>query len=393
MPYHLLQAPVPLVASMHQPARRRLLCGLAGVAAASLGGASLAQGSGKTLRIASTVDLTRTEKVIGLAIKAGAEACVRAANAAGGIHGARVELVTRDDGFDPAAAKANAKAFQGDAGMLAILHPEGTRQAAAVMEAVPDMAIVGPISGTMALRAKAVPNVFYVRANYDDEMSKLVALAHTVGFRQIGMIHADDPFGHSLLSAFSTACSTLGIKPAVVATTPATTSLEVAPAAKRVAQAAPQMVIVGLAGTMPQMVRALREADFAGTLYGMSVGASTANIEALGPLARGLGFSVVVPSPFALRYRLVREYQRDMNAAGSHEYTLPGLEGYVNARVLLEGMRQAGANPSRDSVLAALGRLGNLDLGGMRFNYSNGRREGGHFVDLVVVGAENRLLS
>lgn len=393
MPYSLLQAAAPSVTPSHKPARRRLLCGLAGVAAASLAGASLAQGTGKTLRIASTVDLSQTEKVIGLAIKAGAEACVRAVNASGGIHGARVELVTRDDGFDPVTAKANAKAFQGDAGMIAILHPEGTRQAAAVMEAAPDMAIVGPISGTMALRAKNVSNVFYVRANYDDEMAKLVAVAHTVGYRHIGMIHADDPFGHSLLSAFNAACNALGIKPAVVATTPATTSLQVEPAAKRVTEAAPQMVIVGLAGTMPQMVRALRGAGFGGTLYGMSVGASSANIQALGPLARGLGFSVVVPSPFAMRHRIVRDYQRDLNAAGSAEYTLPGLEGYVNARVLLEGMRHAGANPSREAVLAALGKIGNLDLGGMRFTYTNGRREGGHFVDLVVVGAESRLLS
>lgn len=393
MPHTLLQASPTPVSQRFEPARRRLLCGLAGVAAGSLAGPALAQGAGKTLRIASTVDLSHTEKVIGMAIKAGAEACLRAVNAAGGIHGARVELVTRDDRFDPAAAKANAKAFQGDEDMLAILHPEGTRQAAAVMEAAPDMAIVGPISGTMALRAKPVGNVFYVRANYDDEMTKLVAAAHTVGHRNIGMIHADDPFGHSLLTAFSAACNALGIKPAVVATTPATTSLEVEPAAKRVAEAAPQMVIVGLAGTMPQMVRALRGAGFGSTIYGMSVGASTANIEALGPLARGLGFSVVVPSPFAVRHRLVREYQRDLKAAGSEDYTLPGLEGYVNARVLLEGMRRAGANPSREAVLAALGKMGDLDLGGMRFNYSNGRREGGHFVDLVVVGSENRLLS
>lgn len=371
--------------------RRRLLGRFAGAAAAALGCPGFASAA-RVLRIGSTLDLSNVEKVNGTALHRGASACFQAINAAGGVNGAAVELVAADDRFDPALAKRNALAFRSDGGVLALLHPQGTRQTAAVMEAVHDMAVVGPNTGTVALREKGAANVFWVRANYGDEMKKLVATAHTLGQTRIGMVHANDPFGQSLLAAFKVACAGLGIRPAVIATTPGTTSPVVEPAAKLVAEAEPQVVVVGLAGTAPALVRALRYAGYGSTVYGMSVGASAANIEALGSLARGLGFSIVVPSPFASKHGIVRRYRADLQAAGSTDYSLPGLEGYVNARVLAEGLRRAGANPTRESVMAALGRLA-FDLGGMQIDFENGQREGGHFVDLAVVGADNRLLS
>jgi ABC-type branched-subunit amino acid transport system substrate-binding protein len=370
--------------------RRRVLESLAG--AAFIGIAAQRARGVRPLRVAATLDLSNVEKVNGAALHQGASACVRALNEAGGVNGAPVELVVADDRFDPAATRRNALAFQADGSILALLHPQGTRQTGALMEAVHDMAVVGPNTGAVALRRRDAANVFWVRANYASEVEKLVATARTLGIARIGMVHANDPFGQSLLDAFNGACAKLGVKPAVVATTPSTTSLEVDAAAERIAEAAPQVVVVGLAGTAPALVRALRRRGYVSTIYGISVGASAANIAAFADLARGLAFSIVVPSPYAAKHEIVRRYQADLRAAGIGDYSLPSLEGYINARVLVEGLRRAGANPTRESLLAALGRL-SLDLGGMRIDFQNGRREGGSFVDLAVIGVNGRLLS
>lgn len=372
--------------------RRGALARLAG-AAAALGGATPLFAAEKTLRVGATFDASGVEKANGQALQLGASAYFRAVNQAGGIHGTKVELVAADDGFKPERAQRNALDFQADASVVALLHPLGTRQTAAVMDAVHDLAVVGPNTGTVGLRKKSGPNVFWVRANYAQEIDKLVSAAATLGIDHIGMVHPDDPLGHSLLAAFDASMAKHRLRRGLVATTPDTVSLEVAPAAQRLAEAAPPLVIMGLAGTAPAFVRALREARGTSTVFGLSIGGSATNIRTLGPLSRGLAFSIVVPSPFVPKHEIVRRYRADLQAAGSTDYSLPSLEGYVNARVLGEALRAAGPAPTRAGVIAALERIEALDLGGLRIDYGRGRREGGHFVDLAVIGAEGRMMA
>jgi hypothetical protein len=44
-------------------------------------------------------------------------------------------------------------------------------------------------------------------------------------------------------------------------------------------------------------------------------------------------------------------------------FSFISLEGFINARVVAEGLRRAGANPTRASLRQALESLRNLDLG------------------------------
>jgi len=372
--------------------RRRDLLATFGGAAAAFALPAFAQA--RTIRLAATFANSGPEKVNGAGLFQGSSAYFSALNRAGGIHGAKVELVMADDQFNPDAAKQNALGFGADPAVLAILHPLGTRQVAAVMDAVKDMAIVGPNTGTVALRKKPAPNTFWVRANYDHEVDKLISTAVTLGTTKIGLVHPKDPLGAGLLAAFNAACDKRGVKPAVIATTPSTISPEVDPAAQEIAKAAPQVVIMGLgAGTAPLFVRALRQAGGTSTIYGLSIAMSAQNIRDLGDLSRGLGFSIVVPSPFATKYEIVRRYQTDMGAAGSTDFSLPSLEGYIDARVLAEGLRRAGPSPTRASVIAALEQVESLDLGGLRIGYGKGSREGSAFVDVAVIGSGGRFMS
>ena len=372
--------------------RRSALVHLAGTAAVAGWGAP-ALALTRTLRIGSTLDNSAVEKANGSGLHLGATAYFAAVNKAGGLGGARVELVMADDQFKPDIAKVNALAFDADRSVLAMLHPLGTRQTAAVMDAVQGMAVVGPNTGTVGLRKKNAANVFWVRANYDQEVEKLISTAAALGITSIGLVHPNDPLGQSLLAAFKAAMAKYKLQPAVIATTPGTTSLEVEPAAREIAKTPPQVVVMGLAGTAPAFVKALRAAGGTSTIYGISIGASASNIRALGDASRGLGFSLVVPSPFASKHEIVRRYQADMQANGSTDYSLPSLEGYINARVLAEGLRRAGAVPTRESLLAALEGIDTLDLGGVRIGYGKGRREGSSFVDVAVVGQGGRMIS
>jgi len=369
--------------------RRTVLTLAAAGASAGLGLPALAQA--RAVRIGVTLDHSSVEKANGTGLFLGSSACFTAINKAGGIHGAKVELQLADDQFKPDVAKANALAFAADPAVLAILHPLGTRQASEVSDAVPGLPVVGPNTGTVALRRKNTPNTFWVRANYDQEIDRLVAQAVTLGQTRIGLVHSNDPLGQSLLAGFNAALAKARLEPAIIATTPNTISMEVEPAAKRIAEARPHVVIVGLAGTAPAFVKALRAAGGKSSAYGLSITAGS--LSAMGDLAHGLGFSIVVPSPFATRHEIVRRYQADMLAAGQQTFSLPSLEGYVNARVLAEGLRRAGPGASRAQLMAALESIEGYELGGMKISFGRGNREGSQFVDVAVIGAGGRLLT
>jgi ABC-type branched-subunit amino acid transport system substrate-binding protein len=151
------------------------------------------------------------------------------------------------------------------------------------------------------------------------------------------------------------------------------------------------VVVVGLAGTAPVFLKALREAGNSSSAYGLSITASA--LSAMGDLAKGLGFVIVVPSPYSTKFEIVRRYQADMVANGVKEFSLTSLEGYLNAAVLAEGMRRAGGTLTRASVMSGLASIENFDLGGLKINYGRTNREGGQFVDVAVIGSRGQMLS
>ena len=370
--------------------RRQVLTRVAGAAAATmLGMPVFAQA--KSIRIGASFDNSGVEKPNGAGLFAGSSACINAINKAGGINGTKIELVMADDQFKPDIAKSNALAFNADPSVLAMLHPLGTRQTSEIMDAVPGMAVVGPNTGTVALRKKNAPNTFWVRANYDQEVDKLIATAAVLGINRIGIVHSNDPLGQSVLAAAKASLAKHKLEPAVIATTPSTISLEVEPAAAAIAKAAPQVVITGLAGTSPAFIRALRKAGGNSTVYGLSIMASS--LTPMGGEARGIGFALIVPSPFATRFEVVRRYQADMEASGSKDFSLPSLEGYMDAAVLVEGLRRAGPAPTRAALIAALASIESYDLGGVKINFGRSNREGNQFVDVAVIGGNGRLVS
>ena len=373
------------------PFTRRDLIALGAFGAASLVFPASAQT--RTLKIASTFDDSGAEKANGTGNYRGAAAYFNAINKTGGINGAKVELIKADDQFKPDIAKTNALAFQADKSILAILNPLGTRQTASIMESVQDMAIVGPNTGTAGLRKTSPPNLFWIRASYDVEVEKLIRTAVTLGMNKIGIIYPKDPLGASVLAAFQKSMADAKLEPVVMATTPGTASIEVEPAAQAIAKAQPQMVIMVLGGIAPLFMKALRAAGGTSTVYGLSISASPSNITAMGDTGRGMGFALVVPSPLSSKNELVRRYQLDMIASGWTDYSTPTLEGYVNARVLAEGLRRAGTNVTRASLIAALDGITGFDMGGMTVSFGSGNRIGGSFVDVGVIGAGGKILS
>lgn len=81
-----------------------------------------------------------------------------------------------------------------------------------------------------------------------------------------------------------------------------------------------------------------------------------------------------------------KEFQDMLKVKADLSDSYSALEGFVAAKVLVEGLRKAGPHPTRDGLVAALESLKGFDLGGINLNFSPTSRDGSDFIKLTVIG-------
>ena len=87
----------------------------------------------------------------------------------------------------------------------------------------------------------------------------------------------------------------------------------------------------------------------------------------------------------------VREYQKYSANPGIYSYY--GMEGYLMARVMVEGLKRISTKePTRERLISALESMNHIDFGGFKVNYSTTARQGSSFVELTVIGPNGKLL-
>jgi ABC-type branched-subunit amino acid transport system substrate-binding protein len=89
----------------------------------------------------------------------------------------------------------------------------------------------------------------------------------------------------------------------------------------------------------------------------------------------------------------IREYQDLLRKYAPNEpvnYT--SFEEFLGAKVLVEALRRAGPNPTRQKVMKSLESLSNFDLGGITVSFAPDNRVGSHYVEVTVIGSTGKLL-
>ncbi len=206
-----------------------------------------------------------------------------------------------------------------------------------------------PLVGTSSFRQKTNRYLFHVRAGYDLELRKIISHLSTIGIQSIAVVFQDSAFGKSNLATCEQLAAEYKVK--VVQTFPLAINAEDAkPVATGLAQAQPGAVVMIMAGRMTEVfIRDYRAGNVAAPLYTLSVGITDAAGSAKrleGKLA-GLVTASIVPPPQSLRVPIVAEYQRDRAELGEKVDSYTALEGYIVARVMVEGLRRAAGADAR----------------------------------------------
>ncbi|ROZ78860.1 ABC transporter substrate-binding protein [Ramlibacter sp. WS9] len=324
----------------------------------------------------------------------GADACIARINASGGIHGRRIRLLDRDDGYRADKAAAAADELLQQQRVFALLGAFGTPTLPAIMDraGAAGAPLVGANSLTHDARQPFKRHVFPVRAASLAEAAHVVRHQRTLAIDRFAVLTSTEAYGPPGAAAYLAALQTAGVRP--VAHIAFSAKDDPAAVARALHASAPQSLLVA-ALPKPFAVVLAHYRKLGGAAQGIAFSAMRIEdvTSALGPAAAGLGLSQPVPSPTRLGVPLVQDYRAALAAAGTAEpASYHGLEGYLEARVLAEGLRRAGRTLSREGLIDALESLRHHDFGGVTVNYGATDRTGSTYIDIVLVGRRGELV-
>ncbi len=366
----------------------RRLSAAIGAACLFAAGSAYAQGVTKTtILIGQSGPMSGSNREFGEDIRDGVLAYFNKVNAAGGVNGRKLELITLDDANDAKRSGENGRILIEQRGVLALF---GYASATLSLPALPfveknRLPFVGPFTGAEPMR-KFNRYVYNIRASYADELEKIVEFYAFTGMKRFSILHYDDAVGKENLGAVEIALTKRGLKPASIGAVKRNQT-ELGDAVSGVIKSSPDVVIATtLYRTTSDFVKQVRKAgsgvQFASTSF---VGASALAAD-LGAQGTGVVVAQVVPPYSKSSIPVVKEYQAAEKQLGKTDYSFTALEAYIGAKVLTEGIRRAGAKLTRESLLKALDTIQDFDVGGFIVDFSPSNHNGSRFVELTAIG-------
>ncbi len=310
------------------------------------------------------------------------------------MHGRKIVYTTLDDGFDVKRAVENTRQLIDEQGVFIIYNSTGTAQTGAILplaEASRTI-IFGPVTGATAFRQKVNPYLFHVRASYADEARRIVSHLVDTGISRVTVVYQDDGLGKTLLAELQQAAAAAKIKlDAEVKIDPKAPDYAAAAAAAERAQ--PQAVLLGIAGgTLSNFIQATLKTSIRPSFYGFSV----ANVDLirrdLQDNARGIVLAQIMPPLRNTTIPVVAEYHRLLKEKNpSAAPSAFQLEGFVHAKLLVEGLRRAGRNLNTAAFIKAMEEAGEISFGRFAARYSPTSHNGSSYVELAIIDNAGQL--
>lgn len=349
-----------------------------------------------SITIGSSLPLSGILAAAGKEHTAGIQAAFKAVNAAGGIAGRELKLLTVDDGYVPARTGENVKRLIDEQSAFALLSTMGTGNTAAAVPLVEaaGVPLVGPVTGAASLRQPQYRQVFHVRASYRDEITRLLQQMLSWGLQQVAMVYLDNAFGKEVLRDAEAALQQRGVKVAGAYALAADGSNGEA-LAQQVLDGRPAAVVLGTTGSAnTQFLKPFRALSPGTPVAGLSVALVNAELPKLGKATQGVAVTQVLPDPTSERTAVVRRYRAGLQGAGADAPVgNSSLEGWINAQVMIEGLRRAGPDLRREKLRTGLSSLRRLDLGDFVLGFAQAPFVASQFIDLAVLGADGRRMS
>jgi len=332
------------------------------------------------IRIGQSCALTGQAQSLGKGMRDGALACFRHVNAADGINGRKIRLISLDDGHASNASIVNTTRLIEDEKVFLLFGYVGAAPSRAALEIAQKnkVPLFGSMSGAAFLREPLNRHMFNLRASDSREIEALIEkLVQDRGSGKFAVFHQDNDVGQAGLNVIRESLQQHG-QALVGVTSYAPNTLVVEPAGQeRLARQPDTVLLLGAAAPCAQLIIMMRNwgsgAVFAAT---SAVGSEDLGMQ-LSNEGLGVAISQVVPFPYDRRIPLVAEYQSLTGEFMEEAETgFTGLEGFLAAKALctvLSGME----NPiSREGFIRAAESQEETDIGGIKISFSPDNHQG-----------------
>ncbi|MEJ2037413.1 MAG: ABC transporter substrate-binding protein [Desulfosarcinaceae bacterium] len=301
----------------------------------------------------------------------GAMAFIKYVNESGGVHGRRIRIIKYDDGYDPPRCVLNTQRLVLQDKVFALFCYVGTPTTVKIIPLVQEARIplVGMFTGAHALREPVSRYLVNVRASYYQETGAAVRyLVEKRDLTKLAVFYQYDAYGFDGLRGTELALKKYDLLPVATGSYVRGTLNVEDGLDKIMAAGAQAVVMIGSYEPCARFIRLAKTRGFHPVFYNVSFVGADELIRRLGPDAQGVIITQVVPppEPMAADDRLwgALEYvQRLRKYFPDDQPNFVSLEGYINAKVLVEGLRRAGPDLDRDRFLDAIESIQDLDLG------------------------------
>lgn len=342
-----------------------------------------------TLTIGQSVAMTGPVATLAIPFTQGARLYFERTNAAGGVNGRKIEVVTMDDSGVPETAAANTRKLI-DQKMFSLFGYYGSSQVTAANPLLKDTDVLlfGPMAGADELRGSLYPNVYSVRPGYSEEAAVVTRHAEALGMRKLAILHARDTESMAALDSAERTMGGMGAN--MVAKSVVAAANAPAAVAEVLAKRPESVLVISESATAAAAIRELRAKGFRGPIYGFSNTGESLLADQLGAAGAGVVVVRVTPKSDNAKSQLVREFLADAAAAKLGKPNVYMLEGYIAAGTYVEALRRAGKDPTRAKLRKALDTMQEFTLGGFRIHF-DGDRVGSKLVELSLVDATGRV--
>jgi branched-chain amino acid transport system substrate-binding protein len=349
--------------------------------------------SASEILIGSCSALEGPSHFLGTETVAGAQAYFSMINEAGGVDGRKLKLIAHDDSYDPAKTQACFDRLTSQK-VFALAFFVGTPTAVKYipLAEAAKIPLVGLFTGAQTLYTPMRRWVINVRASYFDETREQIdGLRKTLGYKKIGVIYPEDAFGSAVLEGVKAALAANSLEPVAVASYQRQTA-EVGPAIDSVRAAQPEaVVVVGPSNTVAPILKQSHVKNWKPLFLTVSFVGTDELIQQAGSDAEGMVITQVVPPYYLTDLKTVALYRRALQKyAPASRPNFVSLEGFVDAMVLVEGLKRAGKDLTRDGLIRGIESLHDLDMGlgpQLKLEYSARDHKGfNHVIPTVVRG-------
>jgi ABC-type branched-subunit amino acid transport system substrate-binding protein len=358
--------------------KRRLIClafllffvgtGCSGAAKEEISVVQVPGVSADEIRLGSSLALSGHASFLGTQTLHGALSYIRAINETGGVHGRSIKVIAYDDGYDPPRCLENTQKLIIEDKVFGLFCYVGTPTSVKIMPLVQEarLPLVGLFTGAQILRNPFQRYIINIRASYYQETGAVVKeLVESLGFKKFAVFYQYDDYGFDGLTGTQIALKKYGLTP-VATGSYRRGSIEVEEALEKILPTGAEAVImIGTYDPCAKFIRMARTRGFHPIFHCVSFVGGDELAKKLGGDGEGVIVTQVVPPPTeTLLLDAADEYTKLL----AHYYpedkpNYVGFEGYLNARVVVEGLRRAGPALTRENFIDAIETIENYSLG------------------------------